>query len=253
MSYQVADGERPPAPAARTGRVKLLVVVSLVALVGFVFANLVSAVPFFAGLDEVTAFVASIALYGTGLVVASVAYLALTGRGLSYLDFRSPTRAALVVTLGGFVGATVFRFVAIAAALVLGLPIAGNSATLPAQEGLTVTLLWLVPLSLLFIGPGEELLFRGVVQKRLYDRFSKRAAVVLASVPFALVHVPTQYLATPDWGAVTVTTVIVFGISLILGWVYARTDNLLVPILVHGLYDAFAVGLAYLVISNGLA
>lgn len=232
---------------------RLLVVVSLVALVGFVFANLLSAVPLFAGLDEVTAFVASIALYGTGLAGVSVAYLALTGRGLSYFDFRSPTRTALLVVLGGFVGATVFRFAAIVAVVALGLPIAGNSVTLPAEEGLTVTLLWLVPLSLLFIGPGEELLFRGIVQKRLYDRFSKRAAVVLASVPFALVHVPTQYLATPDPGAVAVTTLIVFGVSLILGWLYARTDDLLVPILVHGLYNAFAVGLAYLALSNGLA
>ena len=38
----------------------------------------------------------------------------------------------------------------------------------------------------------------------------------------------------------------VFALSLLLGWVYARTENLVVPIFVHGAFNAIQFGALYL-------
>jgi len=75
-------------------------------------------------------------------------------------------------------------------------------------------------------GVGEELLFRGVIQLGLTGPVGPTAALLLASFLFALAHAVTiGYFG------------ITFVMGLYLGWLYQATDNLLVPILVHFLYD----------------
>jgi uncharacterized protein len=95
------------------------------------------------------------------------------------------------------------------------------------------TLVDLAAISLL-AGFGEEMLFRGFLQdvfKRWLDLW---AALALASVLFGLLH-----LITPTY-AVMATLMGAY-----LGWLYARSGNLLVAVITHTLYDFFA--LAYLV------
>ncbi|WP_245154552.1 CPBP family glutamic-type intramembrane protease [Halorussus marinus] len=70
---------------------------------------------------------------------------------------------------------------------------------------------------------------------------------------FALVHVPTTFVATPDLAAVSVTLTILFGLSMLLGYLYVWTGNLLVPVLVHGFYDALLFGLAYVALASDLS
>ena len=75
-------------------------------------------------------------------------------------------------------------------------------------------------------GVGEELLFRGVVQEALMAWGADVPGFLLASVIFGLCHFITPayfWLAT--------------GMGLYLGGLYVWTGNLLVPIIVHGLYD----------------
>lgn len=71
-------------------------------------------------------------------------------------------------------------------------------------------------------GVGEEILFRGVVQKMI--------GLYATSAIFGLLHflTPTYFLLTA-------------GIGLYLGWLQETTGNLAVPILVHWLYDMFAL------------
>ena len=78
----------------------------------------------------------------------------------------------------------------------------------------------------LMAGVGEELLFRGVIQAGLSGPLGPIAALLLASLLFALAHAVTI-------GYFGVT----FLIGLYLGWLYQATGNLLVPILVHFFYD----------------
>jgi len=60
---------------------------------------------------------------------------------------------------------------------------------------------------------------------------------VLTSLVFALAHVPAY---AGDGTAVSHT--VLTASSLILGWLHERTDNLVVPALVHGVYDVLLFG-----------
>ena len=103
-----------------------------------------------------------------------------------------------------------------------------------------IVFLVLIPLSFLLIGPGEELLFRGFVQGTLRNSYSTIGAIVLASSIFAVGH------ATSLQGSGKIAYMaIVFVLSLILGLAYERTDNLLVPAMIHGAYNALLFGMMY--------
>jgi hypothetical protein len=195
-------------------------------------------------------FVVALVLSELGFVAAGLLFLRATGNGLDYLRIRVPTLDAWGFVVGGTVALFTYRVVAIYAAQTIGLPLAGNSVTQLAEEGFLNTLLLLVPLSVLVVGPAEELLFRGVIQQYLDGALSRLLAVGLTSLLFALVHVPTTWIATPEPAAVVVTLVVLFGLSVLLGYLYVWTDNLVVPVLVHGLYDALLFGLAYVVLSS---
>jgi len=75
-------------------------------------------------------------------------------------------------------------------------------------------------------GIGEELLFRGVIQAGLEGLIGPMAALAVASLLFGLAHALT-----------TAYFVLTFLMGLYLGWLYQATGNLLLPIMVHFLYD----------------
>jgi membrane protease YdiL (CAAX protease family) len=81
-------------------------------------------------------------------------------------------------------------------------------------------------------GIGEETLFRGVLQTALAGPLGPWPALFLVSALFGLVHF------------VTATYAVLAGlIGLYLGWLFLRTGNLLVPVVVHALYDFVALSL----------
>ncbi|UPW01587.1 CPBP family intramembrane metalloprotease [Halorussus gelatinilyticus] len=221
---------------------------ALGAVFGVLLSIPVSVVP----LGTVAEFAVALVLSELGFVAAGLVFLRATGNGLDFFRIRTPGLRALGFVVAGTVALFAYRLVAILGVQALGLPLAGNSVTRLAREGVLATLLLLVPLSVVVIGPAEEFLFRGVVQSYLDGAFSRGPAVVLTSVLFALVHLPTTWIATPDPVAVSVTLAILFGLSILLGYLYVWTDNLVVPMLVHGFYDALLFGLAYLVLSSDL-
>lgn len=182
------------------------------------------------------------------MVLAVWGYLRLSGRGWSYLDLRRPgvrdLKYVVLGTAGGFAVVTALG----ALVQALGLPTTPNTILEPALAGDTTFLLVLVPLVLLVNAPVEELVFRNVVQKRLYGAFGKAWAVVVASLVFAVVDLPVYY--NPDLLASAVSVAIVFAGSLVFGWVYARTDNLLVPAIVHGLFNAANILLLYVYLTT---
>jgi membrane protease YdiL (CAAX protease family) len=87
-------------------------------------------------------------------------------------------------------------------------------------------------------GVGEEMLFRGLMQDFFANWMPLAAAVALASVLFGMMHAVT-----------TTYAVLAALIGGYLGAVYVWTDNLLAPIIAHGLYD-FVV-LLVLVFTDG--
>ena len=88
--------------------------------------------------------------------------------------------------------------------------------------------LWQLALVAALAGLGEELFFRGLLQLGLSSFVDVWLAVLLTSLLFGLAHAVTFLYC-----------ILAFIISLYLGFLFVHTDNLIVPIAVHALYDFF--------------
>jgi membrane protease YdiL (CAAX protease family) len=186
-----------------------------------------------------------------GVAFGGLSALYLSYRDLSareYLGLRTPDLEGWMYVVAGYVLAFVAAIsVAYVVVFLLDLSPAQNRAAELGREDPRVFLV-LAVLAFVLIGPGEELLFRGVVQNRLREAFSAPVAILLATAIFAAVH--WSSLAGPVSGRVlTITMLFVPGI--VLGVVYEATDNLVVPSLIHGAYNATLFMLAYLSMTFG--
>ena len=170
-----------------------------------------------------------------GIGAVAAAYLGLRERDAAFIDLEPPTlrtvgwiAVGLALILGANVGISALMEL-------LGIDGAEHTATREAVENPDL-LFVIVPSMILIVGPFEELLYRNVIQKTLYETFSRPGAVVVASVVFAAVHLTAYATAGP--GRMLASLSLVFVLGLILGAIYERTENLLVPALVHGGYNA---------------
>ncbi|MFC4436707.1 MULTISPECIES: CPBP family intramembrane glutamic endopeptidase [Natrialbaceae] len=178
-----------------------------------------------------------------GLGSIAAAYLLWRGHGLSYLDLERPDLRSVLWTVGGL--AMIFgALVAISLLMsAIGVDTAEHGTAQQAEQNPEL-LVVIIPAMILIVGPFEELLYRNVIQKSLYDTFSRYGAVVVTSVIFAGVHVAAY--GTAGAGEVLASLGVLFGLSLILGFVYERTDNLMVPAIVHGCFNAAQMAMIYL-------
>jgi membrane protease YdiL (CAAX protease family) len=187
----------------------------------------------------------TLALVGSelGFVAAGVLFLVWTGRGVGYLDMELPgghRRWALVA--GATVGLFAFRSVLILAAAQVGITPAGSSVTqvdLPFEVLVAI----LLPAMLLVVGPAEELLFRGVLQKYLREAVSAPAAIIGAGTLFGTIHLPTLVAGTGLGVFVSLGIITLVGFGL--GWLYEYTGSLPAAMLGHGAYNALIVATAY--------
>ncbi|WEL21938.1 Metal-dependent membrane protease, CAAX family [Halorhabdus sp. BNX81] len=192
------------------------------------------------------------AFSGIGFVLVAIAYLRVNDLNVEYIDVRFPSLRDIGYTILGVVVLLVGIVLISLLFIELGIESSEHQIFKDVTENNNPELLLaFVPLSLLVIGPAEELIYRNVVQKSLYDQFDRRLAVIIASVLFALVHFPAYLTSTPLEAASSV--VAVFFLALVLGEWYRRTDNLVVPILVHGLINAIQFALQYVQIRYELA
>jgi membrane protease YdiL (CAAX protease family) len=183
----------------------------------------------------------AVAAVTIGFVAAVLKRLEL---GWSWVDFSVPSLRDLGLAFAGLVALIVALNVLTQIIAGLGLPSIESGVEQQARNSANPEfLLVLVPLSFLAIAPSEELLYRGFVQKYLYDTLGKNGAVVAASAIFAAIHFG-QY-ASPDPLRMAVSLSVVFVLSLVLGYIYARSENLVVPILVHGTYNAITFAAMY--------
>ena len=178
---------------------------------------------------------------GVGTVAAG--YLVWSGRGLSFIDLKWPSLRDVGWVVAGIIALVVVANVLAAILTTTGTESETHGSIDRAAEDPELLLVLMVA-SVVVIGPFEELLYRNVIQKGLYEYFSKGGAVVVASVPFVLVHFSAY--SGGHLGQTIVSLGLVFTLSLLLGAIYARTENLLVPALVHGLYNALVFYSAYL-------
>lgn len=168
------------------------------------------------------------------------------------IPYSNPSKKDIVVIISGYLLALFGAIVggAIGERIVrwLGEEMGQNAAAGLGLEQPSVLLL-LIPASILIIGPGEELLFRGVVQGRFREVFSPATAVIIASALFSGVHWFALSGGSPIGNLIILLFLmipaLVFGIS------YEYTDNIVVPALIHGLYNATLFTGLYLAIRFG--
>ncbi len=85
-----------------------------------------------------------------------------------------------------------------------------------------------------FVGLGEELLFRGLLQRDLTKVLGWKWGIILASLVFAVMHL--TWRSVPE-------LIFVFLASLVLGYLYYRTKSLVMPIVVHGIGNVTLVAI----------
>lgn len=149
--------------------------------------------------------------------------------------------------------------VAIGSVLVLAVTLGGMATleavglTAPADAMLVVAqshpwiLLAFAALSLVLIGPVEELFFRGAVQGNLRTAFGPIAAIGLTSLLFGAVHV-TGFLSAGVSLSPAVMGMLSLNVlsAIVFGALYERSGNLTVPAIVHGLTNAIGLVVVYL-------
>lgn len=230
-------------------------------LVGFPLVVAANVVLYVAGLSSpvVGVIVSLVALQGIAFPTVALGYLgfrhglaALQDREFSaeFVRLRVPTLRDLGWTALGFFGVVGLMVVSLFTVSFLDAPTAERADTEVLIQNPEL-LLVLIPLSFLLIGPGEELLFRGIIQDRLRESFGPGTAIFLASAAFAPLHI---FALSGGLGALATTIGLLFVPSLVFGITYEATENLLVPVLIHGAYDALIFGLMYLSLAaSGMA
>ena len=196
-----------------------------------------------------------LAVNGVGQVLAfgglALGYLRYRGYDLAgaraYLGIRPPSLREIGAVFGGFIGMIVLLAVVSAIVSLFSTP-ADNVAAQNASEN-PEAIPAMIVIMLLIVGPFEELLYRGVVQTRLRERFAPAVGIVAASVVFASVHAAGALTGTPT--EILTTVAVLFVVSLVLGGLYEYTGNLVVPAVVHGLFNSFQLAGIYFTETSG--
>lgn len=159
-----------------------------------------------------------------------------------------------VVIVGGYVAAFVGVFLG-SALITLVQTATGSNLDTGTNQAAEIgmenpeALLVLIPASILVIGPGEELLFRGVVQGRLREFLGPVPGILLASVVFAAPHWFALSGGSPTGNLAALS--ILAAVAVVVGTAYEYTENIVVPSLIHGFYNATLFGMLYLVVAYG--
>ncbi len=180
-----------------------------------------------------------IALQGLGFGSVALVYLSMRDEGLDFLRLKRPGLRELAWIVGGLlalfgilIGTTVIQ-------TTFGIESAQHSIVTSGLQNPEI-LLVLMPLSILLVGPGEELLFRGVIQQLLRLRFGVPIGIAIASAIFSVAH-----LGSLTGEGLVLTLITYVALSLILGVSYEYSDTLVVPAMIHGLFNAIQFGLLY--------
>lgn len=176
----------------------------------------------------------------------ALVYLRYRGESLSSIGLRVPTGYEFVIVILGWVTSVVSVIASSILVLLLNIQTAPNDA---AEFGATMPrfLILLIPAAFLVIGPSEELLFRGTIQRRFRDAFSAPTAIGLAAALFAVLH----YVALNGTVSARLTTIPALLLpSLVFGVAYEHTNNIAVPALIHGAYDATLFTLLYYIVTT---
>lgn len=199
--------------------------------------------------DQIAADVSAIisALQYVGFIAVCLGYLSWRDDADDLFSIGLPSLRHLGWTVIGLVGLFVLLNVVSVIIATLGVEPAENVAITMGREQ-PILLLYLLVVTVVFTAPAEELLFRGLVQGLFRRAYGVVPGLILASALFGVAH----YIALGGGGSRAVYVIVAGVLGLVLGWLYERTGNLMVPILVHGAYNAIIFFVTYLVATGAV-
>ncbi|MFC6906951.1 type II CAAX endopeptidase family protein [Halalkalicoccus tibetensis] len=185
-----------------------------------------------------------LALQGLGFGSVALFYLLTRNEGMDLLMVSIPDFRDLLAIISGLVSLFVVLVGVQIVQTAFGIQSADHGLVERGMQNPELLLI-LVPLSILLVGPGEELLFRGVIQQLLRIRFGTIIGITIASVIFSIAHVGS--LSGEGLFPTLITYVL---LSVILGVSYEYSENLVVPSMIHGLFNAVQFIIIYLVVTS---
>lgn len=180
-----------------------------------------------------------VALQLLSIPLIAYVYIELTDRSLDFININWPSTLQLAIAGGGTVGLVGLNYAIIFIFTYVDIPIAPAQLTNLSDPAYYLIL---AATSIFIIAPSEELLFRGIIQQRLTEVFSPVGAILIASAIFSLPHYQALILADGRLASL----VLIFLLGCVLGVVYFYTKNLVIPIIMHALFNVFAFMTAYL-------
>lgn len=231
QSFRFADAEtRTTALTHGVG----LVIAAFVAGLGLASVGIVAVRSGGVALEPAPAEVNAVltALQFVGFVLVGYWYLDRVADG-ALVYHRRPSLGDLGWIVGGLVGLFVLNVALSEVLAALDVEVATNEAIRAGREQPRL-LLYLAVVSLVLTAPGEELIFRGLVQGLFRRAYGVVPAVLVTSLGFGLVH----YVALAGAGSRPAYVAIAALLGLVLGALYERTETLVVPVVVHGAWNA---------------
>ncbi len=142
-------------------------------------------------------------------------------------------------------------------------PFLSISSIIPAQIpnsdvellGISTNIFEIILLSIIMIvviGPSEEIAFRGFMQRGLVRSYNKKKGIWITAIIFTLIHVLTVFgdITTSPLSSILSFIILLIPyllISLLLGYLFNwRNENLIAPIITHGVYNALTVIMAFI-------
>lgn len=186
-----------------------------------------------------------IGLQVIGFGGVALAYLWYTKESLIQIEIPSLRHIAWIVI--GLVSLFVALIFVSAVELVIGVDAAEHGIQQTATGNPEILLLF-IPITLFIIGPAEELLFRGIIQRRLVDRLSLGYGILFASIIFAVAHAGALIASSTSGFVFMMGVYVVLGA--ILGITYEITKNIVVPIVIHGIFNALQAAGMYFALTN---
>lgn len=229
--------------------VSAVVVILLALFVGSLIAQLVAGALVAVGvpLKSTPNYVARSVFQFVGFGIAVAAYLSLAD-AWSILRLHAP----VLRDFGwAFVGVIALLVLSTGASLVLS-----SFDVVPAQNQVIAMgrqnpalFLYMIPVTLFFVGPFEELVFRGAAQGFLRRALGPTLAVAVASALFGAVHL-IALIGGGGTGQLAYVGIAAL-LGVVLGSIYEHTGNLLVPIVVHGVYNATLFAIQWVNATGG--
>jgi membrane protease YdiL (CAAX protease family) len=180
-----------------------------------------------------------------GFGIAGGGYALLTDQR-QFISIELPSRSDMLWIGIGIV--TLLALFGVVSGLfsLLGIESADSAIVEQGQDN-PVYFLYLIPITIFLVGPTEELIFRGIIQGHFREAYGSVVAVITASSIFAVIH----FSSYQGNGLIaTLTTIMILGSTL--GVIYERTRNLVVPAVVHGLFNTVQFFFVYASITTSM-